>query len=259
MEITDFSELWRAVNQIKIDVIAKTEIKLFENEGLDTDLTDVYTSSTGELFTVLKDGSIRKTIVHICDISNNRAEWSLPKFHIFECNTLQTMRKKNRGHRYKKASRTNGAFWMIRAEGKGYSHLDICMNCLNAHNGIYESQNGDNFDIKQYLELSIQHIQPITQKQDMTTIPNSYAHNWDVISSESKQDYQWICQECFYDLSDCKKYLHTHHINADRANNKPENLKVLCIACHAQEFQHGHIRRTPQYNEFLKLKKNYAS
>jgi hypothetical protein len=28
MKITDFSELWRAVNKVKIDIIAKTEITL---------------------------------------------------------------------------------------------------------------------------------------------------------------------------------------------------------------------------------------
>jgi hypothetical protein len=47
---TDFGELWRAVNKIKIDIVAKTEVILFENEGVDTNLADVYTSSEGELF-----------------------------------------------------------------------------------------------------------------------------------------------------------------------------------------------------------------
>jgi hypothetical protein len=45
MKITDFGELWRAVNKIKIDIVAKTEVILFENEGVDTNLADVYTSS----------------------------------------------------------------------------------------------------------------------------------------------------------------------------------------------------------------------
>jgi 5-methylcytosine-specific restriction endonuclease McrA len=41
-------------------------------------------------------------------------------------------------------------------------------------------------------------------------------------------------------------YLHTHHINADITNDKHENLKVLCIECHAKEFKHGHIKQTSQ-------------
>lgn len=261
MKITDFSELWRSVNKVKIDIIAKTEIELFENEGLDTDLRDVYTSQEGELFTVLKDGSIRKTIVHICNISNYKAEWDLPKFHIFECTTLTKMRDVNRGHRYKKASRDDGKFWMIHASGGKYEYLNICnYNCLEQHNLIYDNQTVASFDVKTYLDAPIQHVQPyITNELDMTTIPSSYVKNWSAISTERKQYHKWTCQECFYDLNDCKKYLHTHHVNADITNNKHENLKVLCIECHAKKFQHAHIKKKPAYKQFLQIKENYAN
>lgn len=261
MKITNFSELWRAVNKIKIDIAAKTEILLFENEGLDTDLSDVYTASEGELFTVLKDGSIRKSIVHICDVSRYKEEWDLPKFHIFECNTLEGMRINNRGHRYKKASRYDGQFWMIKATGREYDSLILCGNCKKQYDDTYsENATVDDFDIAGYIQKPIQHLEPyITIKIDMTTIPSDYADNWLDISEERKQYYKWICQECFYDLNSCKKYLHTHHINADISNNGYENLKVLCIECHAKQFQHGHIKNIPEYHEFLKLKENYAS
>lgn len=261
MKLTDFSELWQAVNKIKIDVIAKTEIRLFENEGIYTDLSDVHTTSEGELFTVLKDGSIRKMIVHICDVSRYKEEWNLPKFHIFECNTLENMRKENRSYRYKKASRTDGQFWMIKETGEGYDYLTLCGYCKNQYNEIYsENVTVDNFDITDYIQKPIQHLEPyITNALDMTTIPSGYADNWSDISKERKKYYKWICQKCFYDLKSCKKYLHTHHVNADISNNGYENLKVLCIKCHAEEFQHGHIKNIPEYREFLKLKENYAN
>lgn len=261
MKITDFSELWRAVNKVKIDIIAKTEVKLFENEGLNTDLSDVYTSQEGELFTVLKDGSIRKTIIHICDIKPYQREYKLPKFHIFECNTLESMRNNNKGHRYKKASRNDGQFWVIRGQNKSYEYLNICnYNCLEQHNSIYDRQTVSSFNVKPYLDAPIQHIQPyITNELDMTTIPSSYSDDWSSISQERKDYCKWICQECFYNLSSLKKYLHTHHVNADITNNKHENLKVLCIECHSKEFQHGHIKNKPEYSEFLQLKEKYAS
>ena len=256
MKITDFSELWRAVNKIKIDIIARAEIKLFESEGLDTDLKDVYTSYEGELYTVLKDGTIRKAIVHICDISRYKEEWALPKFHIFECNTLKSMRKNYRGHRYKKASRGDGQFWMIKATGVEYDSLTLCHYCKNEYNDIYsDNVSVNSFSIKSYLDAPIQHIQPyITNELDMATIPSSYADNWSDISKKRKEYYKWICQECFYDLNNFKKYLHTHHINADISNNKHENLIVLCIVCHAEQFQHGHIKQSPEYNEFLQTR-----
>ena len=41
MRITEFNELWTAVNRLKIDRVAYTEIKEFEEKGLDTKLDDV--------------------------------------------------------------------------------------------------------------------------------------------------------------------------------------------------------------------------
>ena len=138
MKLTNFNELWRAVNKIKIDIIDKTELKIFENEGLDTDLSDVFSTKEGELFTILKNGEIRKTIIHICEIREYNGNYNLPKFHIFECQTIIKMRNNNRGHRYKKAFRTDGKFWVIRGVNKSYAPLTICnYNCLGQYNSIY--------------------------------------------------------------------------------------------------------------------------
>ena len=259
MKLTNFDELWRAVNKIKIDQVAKTEIRLFENEGLDTDLSDVFFSTKGELFTILKDGTIRKTIVHICNVKAFRGEYSLPKFHIFECSTLESMRKNDRGHRYKKASRFDGNFWVIRGENKSYAKLDICnRDCLGQYRSTYDKNNTvQNFSIESYMQEPMRHPQPyITIDNDMATIPETYALNWSKISSERKNYYKWICQECFVDLSsnNLKKYLHTHHEDANITNNKQENLKVLCIECHAKQYRHGHIKNKQEYHDFIKLK-----
>lgn len=259
MKITNFDELWRAVNTIKIDQVAKTEINLFENEGLDTDLSDVLFSEKGELFTILKDGTIRKTIVHICDVKEWKGKYTLPKFHIFECTTLESMRKNNRGHRYKKASRFDGNFWVIRGTDKSYAKLNICnRDCLGQYNSSYNKDaTVQNFNIKAYMKEPIKHPQPyITIANDMATIPKTYALNWDKISTERKEYYHWVCQECFIDLSShrLRKYLHTHHEDANITNNTHENLKVLCIECHAQQYKHEHIKKTQEYRDFIKLK-----
>ena len=257
MNLTDFSELWDAVNKIKIDKITTTELALFEEEGLKTDLSDVYPSSGGELVTILNDGSIRKTIVHICDIREYMGSYTLPKYHILECTTLTGMRANKREHRYKKASRCDGKFWVIEGEKRNYKELKVCTNCLNQYNRFYSSNDTVyNFDIKSYIQHPIKHLEPyITSKYDMTEYPKCYAHYWQEISKNAKVNCNWTCQECSCDLSENRKYLHTHHIDADISNNDPENLKVLCIECHAKEYQHDHIKATPLYKEFVKNKR----
>ena len=259
MQLTNFDELWRAVNKINLDKVAKTELVLFENEGLDTDLSDVLQTNTGELFTILKNGDIRKTIIHICDVREYNGTYNLPRFHIFECTTISNMRKNNRISRYKKASRTDGKFWVIQGTNKSFETLQLCnRDCLSQHNHTYSMNNTvNNFDINSYLKTPLKHVMPyIDIKEDMTTIPTTYANNWSSISKDRKVYHKWICQECFCDCSNSsmKKYLHTHHINADKSNNKYENLKVLCIECHSNEFNHGHIKNNSSYQEFLRYK-----
>jgi len=45
--------------------------------------------------------------------------------------------------------------------------------------------------------------------------------------------------------------LHAHHKDADKSDNSPSNIALLCIYCHAKEFQHSHVRDMPAYKEFV--------
>ena len=82
----------------------------------------------------------------------------------------------------------------------------------------------------------------------MTVVPRFYAKNWKKISDAMKKQRNYTCQECHTRLDgDMKKYLHTHHVDANPGNNNQGNLKVVCIACHAEEPSHGHIKSTHNY------------
>jgi hypothetical protein len=258
MEITQFDELWSAVNRIKIDNVRTTELTDFEEQGINSNLEDIFEGVSGELITILKDGSIKKAIVHISDISNYSIEHKLdlPKFHIFECSTLMQMRNNNRGFRYKKAGRTDGKFWIVKPNNSSFEKLYLCGNCLKEYNLKYNKFDSSrtiyNFDLSMYLNQKLLHLQPsIAKDEDMTSVPQAYSRKWPEISKKMKENFDYTCQECYKDFSNHKKYLHTHHIDADKSNNNNGNLKVLCIGCHAKQFQHGHIKNTPQYQEYI--------
>src|SRR5229473_1406916 len=46
------------------------------------------------------------------------------------------------------------------------------------------------------------------------------------------------------------RFLHAHHIDADKSDNHSSNIKLLCIRCHALEFQHAHVKENPDYSLF---------
>ncbi|MBC7855732.1 MAG: hypothetical protein IAF94_20060, partial [Pirellulaceae bacterium] len=45
-----------------------------------------------------------------------------------------------------------------------------------------------------------------------------------------------------------------HHKDGQKHDTRPENIAVLCVACHAEQFNHSHIKGGPDYVEFLRLR-----
>ncbi|RLA73711.1 MAG: hypothetical protein DRG78_22080 [Epsilonproteobacteria bacterium] len=260
---TYFNDLWIEVNRMKLDSISKMDILVFEDEGLDTKLDDIYPSDAKELFTVLKDGSVHKTLVYISERPKYYDDrgWDYPKFHLFDCQTMTSMRSQNRGDRYRKAAKLNGNFGIniVQVDGKKKhieKNLDVCGYCLRFYNEHYQDNKiKSTFKIKEYLHQPMVQWKPlISEEEDMTVIPRFYARNWKQISDSMKKERNYTCQECHTRLDgDMKRYLHTHHMDANPGNNDQGNLKVVCISCHAEEFNHGHIRSTPDYIRFEEI------
>jgi len=267
MKLTQFQELWQVVNLYELDRISQTEVKDFAEQGLTTNLSDVFQTDNEELITVLADGTIRKTVAYISEIESSREEKNYPRFHIFNCGKLVEMRKNNRSYRYKKTSRMDGSFLMVLSDRKGYSYnkfskLKICQDCLKKYNKLYglnPKYKVEDFDIRKYMKMPInQYVDDLNNlyfEDDLETVPKHYAKNWKEISNELKRQKNYTCQKCGINLQDAKKYLHTHHIDGNPSNNIVSNLKVLCIECHAKEFRHGHIKNNPMYNKFIAYKK----
>ncbi len=263
MKLNNFKDLWKQVNRIELDRIAKTELIIFEDEGLDTKLDDVYPSESEELFTVLKDGSVHKTLVYISERPKHYDDrgFNYPTFHMFDCRTMKEMRSRNRGDRYRKAAKLNGEFGIniVYEDGRKKhieKHLEVCHNCVTLYNKHYdENKTKKTFKIKEYLHKPMVQWRPlITEEEDMTVVPRFYARNWKQISDAIKKQKNYTCQECHTKLDgDMKRYLHTHHMDANPGNNDQGNLKVVCVACHAEEHQHSHIKFTPDYRRYYEI------
>ena len=262
--MTCFKELREAVKKIGVgDFSKETEIKEFETKGLDTDLSDLFPTTNKELFTVLKDGSIRKTIIHIVEITHWR-ELKKPiedlkkeppfKFHIFWCQKIKDMTNKGKKDRYRKSGSRSPGF-LIKEKEEFPAKLQLCKFCLKEYNHLFNSKKTiKNFSIKEYMEKPFVHDKFKKMKDDICTVPNIYSKTWSKISKHMKEQKNWQCQSCFGDFSgkECRKFLHTHHINADKTDNKLENLKVLCIKCHSKEPKHSFIKDFEEYKEFKK-------
>ena len=265
MKLTNFSELWSSVKLYDIGLIAKTELLLFSGDGIDTNLDDVIGSENGELLTVLKDGTIRKTIAYISErpAYYDDRNWDYPKYHMYDCQTMQTMRSNDRGHRYKKTMRDDGNFIMFISHEHGAreqvdKELAVCGYCFK----LYKTDNKDGvskkeFVVKSYLTTPINGATPFLEiSYDSTTVPRFYSRRWREISAIHKKQLDYTCQECGIKLAgQFSKYLHTHHMDGNPSRNIVSNLKIVCIECHANEFNHAHIKNMSDYIDFIKIKK----
>ena len=232
----------------------KEEREQFENKGLDINISDILSTNNGELITVLKDGSIRKSIIHIVDISSWPEEWGHPRFHIYSCEKIKEMQSKGKKHRYKASSRKTGKFFLIKHKTEWEQSLEVCSYCLQMYNQQFNSKKiKQSFPLKEYMENPISHLGFLDIPLDHCVVPNTYTESWPKISNIMKERENYICSFCQknFSSSECRKFLDTHHINADKRNNTPDNLKVLCIKCHSEEHNHSHIKKSKRYGEYL--------
>ena len=259
--LTQFKELLEVVKSFGISNFSQIIIQFERGEGLDIRLDEIFSTSSGELLTTLPDGSVRKSIIYIVDISTYyNEEWDYPKFHIYNCKMIKKMRSSGRGHRYKASSRIDGQFMLIKNNRKWEEQLKICFYCLTHYNIQFKSsKTKENFSIKKYIKNPIKNS-GFFESFDFCTIPNVYAENWKSISDYIKKKLKYKCYECGNDFSkkSLREFLHTHHNDGDKTNNTLGNLVPLCIECHSKKFNHGHIKNSSQYKKYLKNKEKVA-
>jgi hypothetical protein len=217
----------------------------------------------------------QRVLIYIRDVNHYREEIRLPKFHIATCETLEKMWKNKRSERYVLYRRENGVFKVnVMKDGKidvRHEKLDVCRNCLTHLNWDNYKETKSlrdgivyDFSISKYFEKYPKSLLTVMPSHDSDTAPlNDYTENWSKISKEIKEKARNQCENpnCkVYLIGNHSQYLHVHHIDGQKNNNKKHNLKVLCVKCHANEHNHGHMKSSYEYKQFIlihdQLKKN---
>jgi len=261
---------------IPVSTISFEEIKQLESNGIEVNSLDAIIE--------LEDGTLAykdtRILLYIRDINVSNGRYSqgsnLPKFHVSWCKTLNHMHEDKRFDRYVLSTRTDGIF-EIRKTGK-YSNdvtttnesLDVCKNCLDklhfegyshGSNKIRNDQIFRTFTINKFFEKfprSPLNLKPKPRYTSATAPTDVYPANFGEITERTREKSGWKCEECgmVLDHPELRRYLHTHHINGRKHDNKDENLQALCIACHADLPAHEMMKSTPDYYEFERLARN---
>ncbi|WP_213715498.1 HNH endonuclease [Cedecea lapagei] len=236
-------------------------IERLRNAGIDINIDELQIHSDG---TLIYKGY--RVLLYIRDISSMGREANMPKYHLAYCQTLEKMHKNDRFNRYVVANDDSGSFQVNVVDGsiQGQSvKLSVCQNCLDKiHWKGFDMQKMlrsvrlqlvSQFSLVEFFNTYSRDLISVTPKHTSVTAPlNDYSMDWPSISKNTKLARGYKCQSCNIILNgNDSKYLHVHHRNGQKYDNKDSNLDVLCVFCHANQPMHGHIKITPQYSDFI--------
>ena len=198
----------------------------------------------------------QKVILYIRDVRG-----SLPKYHVVDCRTLKDMRSAGKYKRYVVTRRTDGEFILNFADNLSRANpethrLDICKNCLWHELNLKNVYAPDKFPLEAWFNAIDPGYQPPPIDQlygpritPVTRPVSNYPPDWNLRSLQCREKAKWKCEECGMDLKLERKFLHAHHLRGSRYN-QPEDLKALCIGCHAEQPNHQ-MKHLPDYLEFM--------
>ena len=179
------------------------------------------------------------------------------KFHVATCQTLVEMKEKGRFQRYVATNRLDGVFFVsgvdfeTGAVVEGEARLRVCRNCLKRlnyrdyRNSPQRQKNlmVTNFSIGEFFETYASFFRFLPRRRAGPGSSEHYTPDWPRIAGELKARADFTCSDpsCRVNLQEHKNLLHVHHRDGVKNNNRPENLEVLCAACHRSRPMHSHL------------------
>ena len=161
------------------------------------------------------------------------ARYGKPRFHLCNCRIIQEF--KARGSFNAEYRWTNEEILQVRDMDDHYldksvGNLPLCKYWAeilrSQQNDIYK----DNNDFVKELKKAI----PQETVTDVDIL--GYTKEWQEISLAYRKKKNYTCERCGIKITDVFDYgyMHCHHRDGNKINNRENNLECLCVLCHSK-------------------------
>ena len=212
-----------------------------------------------------ENASLEVNGVKCCAYINKGAEH---KYHLFCCATIKGMLASGDYGKYVCTSRDDGWFPVF-FKNKGWVRedlvrLEICQYCVSIlrQRSMYRQCFSDEkFSLKLFYQKCQPEIPETTTRVEFVLGTEEYAPSHQELADRYKKECNYTCQLCKVHVEqfEDRKYLHMHHIDRNKKNNKRENLMILCVICHSEQPRHRHMVKDsewePGFPKIVELRK----
>ena len=198
------------------------------------------------IFVVGSDGTERQVFLYKKDYHLER--YGKPRFHICKCSVIEEFINSG-GFRQHYVRANSEPVPVIDLDGgrilKQISGLPLCGYCSR----MIRLANAANST--KFVEI-LQSANDQTQQEDVELDIFGYTRDWEDISRAYRETHNYTCEHCGLEITDGydRQYIHVHHKDGRKLNNRVDNLQCLCLYCHANVDDHHHQRLTTGANRF---------
>ena len=202
---------------------------------------------TDGIFVLGANGQERQVFLYKKDY--RMMQYGKPRFHICKCKVIDDFITSGsfRDHYVRANSEPVPVIdiddnWME----KEVTGLPLCGYCKKIIAGY------GNIDTTKFVEMLKASNGDNHEDENLELDLFGYVKDWETISRQFREKHEYTCENCGLKIEDDydKQYMHVHHLNGDKLNNKESNLKCLCLYCHAHVDEHHYKRLTTGANKY---------
>ncbi len=157
-----------------------------------------------------------------------------PRYHVCKCETIQqfmnsgTFQAEYRRANTRIVTVINRDNWDNEEE---VSDLPLCKFCSRILYGYDRSLDSGDF------AAMIREKEDIREPQVVEIDIFGYPKDWERISLAYRTKKKYTCECCGVEITDSfdRRFIHVHHKDGNKINNRESNLECLCIRCHSEK------------------------